>query len=130
MLYQLGALKSTTCRGKRPSSVAHDVRLEAAIDGLALTAGWRLEKSNMFGGLAYFTHGNMCFAIMGEALLFRVGKEWTTDYLRWPGVHEATMGSRTMRGWLLAGGEAVADASRLQALLDVGYGFAATLPPK
>ena len=103
--------------------------LESSIDALA--AEWHLVKRDMFGGLAYFTPGdNMCFAIMGETLLFRAGKEQTAGYLRQPDIHEATMGSRTMQGWLLAGGQAVADKTRLKHWLDVGYAFASALPPK
>jgi len=90
-----------------------------------------LLKKKMFGGTAYFTEtGNMCFAVMKDELLFRVGKEQTAEYLKLPGVREAQMGSRVMKNWLLAGGEAVEDEERLKALLQVGYDFAMTLPPK
>lgn len=90
-----------------------------------------LNRKKMFGGAAYFTAGgNMCFAVMKDELLFRVGKEQTLKYLDEPGIREARMGSRVMKNWLLAGGEAIADEKNLQRLLQAGYDFAMMLPSK
>lgn len=91
----------------------------------------RPTQKKMFGGVAYFTPtGNMCFAMMKDELLFRVGKEQTAVYLGEPGIREARMGSRVMKNWLLAGGEAIEDEKNLQRLLQAGYDFAMSLPPK
>lgn len=108
--------------------MAYDTGLEAMIDGM--TGQWQLGKRKMFGGVAYFANGNMCFAVMGNELLFRVGKERTGDYLLQSGVHQASMGSRSMKDWLMAETDVVVNENRLRELLSAGHDFASTLPPK
>jgi hypothetical protein len=104
--------------------------LKRKIDELAAANSWRLTTKPMFGGLAYFVaNQNMCFAIMGKEVLFRVGAERTALYGKLPGVHEAAMGKRLMKNWLLAGREVIADQQQLQLLLLASYDHALELPP-
>jgi hypothetical protein len=103
--------------------------LKRTIDEAAAAKGWKLMTRPMFGGLAYFVaNDNMCFAIMGKDLLFRVGESQVASYAKLPGVRPASMGKRVMKNWLLAGAEALADERSLAVILDASYGFALQLP--
>jgi hypothetical protein len=84
----------------------------------------------MFGGLAFATPtGNLAFAIRGDELLMRVPPAQRDELMRRDGIHAAVMGTRTMQGWLQAGGAAIA-ADNLTNLLTLSYDYALSLPSK
>ena len=106
--------------------MAYDISLEARID--SLTVDWELTKQELFGGLGYFLESTMCFAIRGDELLLRLDYAKVHGLLKKPGVHTAEMGARTMKNWIQAGGDAIADDDDLKSLLVIGQDYATTHP--
>src|SRR5215470_2566681 len=103
--------------------MGYSAELEARID--EATEGWEvaLSKKKMFSGLAYFVHGNMCFAIRGDELLLRLDDAEADKIARLPGMHIAQMGPRVMKNWLQAGGEAIENHAKLSKLLEIGRDY-------
>ena len=108
----------------------YDEMLERRVDAIVADTNMVLTKSKMFGCMAYFAKGDMCFAIMGEVLLVRSKPEGVDELLHIPGTHEAQMGARKMKGWIMAGGQAIATEADVQKMLQMGFYRATELPPK
>lgn len=109
--------------------MAHDTELEARVDLLSLY--WPgLAKKKMFGGVGYLMNGNMAFGIWKHSLVVRCGPEAYPRYLAMPGVSEFDVTGRPMSGWLLVAPDVFAGEVDLQAWLERGRDFAATLPAK
>ncbi|MEU6283361.1 TfoX/Sxy family protein [Streptomyces sp. NPDC047028] len=87
-------------------------------------------ERKMFGGIAFLCHGNMAVGVTGDDLLVRVGPDATDAALGRPGVRLFDMTGRPMRGWVVVAGESVAEDVRLDAWIDEGRAFAASLPAK
>lgn len=99
--------------------MAYDEGLQARVD--ELTESWQLSTKRMFGGLAYFSEGGMCFAIGDDEMLIKTGNDQIKqELLQQPGIRQATMGKRTMHNWVFARDEAIADDDKLRKLLRVG----------
>ena len=88
-------------------------------------------EMRMFGGLAFLVNGNMAVAAgSGGALMVRAD----------PGECDALVGSgeaefmvmrdRPMKGWLLVGRGRLATGDQLARWVDLGLGYARSLPPK
>lgn len=86
-------------------------------------------EKRMFGGLAFFDEGRMTVCVTDHGLLVRVGRDQTADALARPGARAATMGERTMGGYVEVAAAALDDAS-LDAWLERSRAFVHTLPPK
>lgn len=89
-----------------------------------------VSEIKMFGGLCYTVGGNMAVGVNGEDLLVRLAPEDGDAALAEPGVRLMQIGSRTSRGWLSVGPEAISSARALQGWVDRGVTFASSLPPK
>ena len=87
-------------------------------------------EKRMFGGIAFLVHGNMAVGVSGDDLMVRVGPDATDAALARPGTRIFDMTGRPMRGWILVAGDALAEDEVLEAWLDEGSAFAASLPPK
>jgi len=104
--------------------MAYNKVLERRID--QLTAGWLVDKKAMFGGIAYMYHAAegdkpaLVVAIMGDGVLFKIVPEQRQKWLEQPGVHEATMGVRTMRNWLHADSQAIVTDEALAEVIETG----------
>jgi TfoX/Sxy family transcriptional regulator of competence genes len=92
--------------------------------------GGRVVEKKMFGGVAFMLDGNMSVGIMGDGLLVRVAAGDNDALLAEPGVTQPAMGGRTMKGWLLVDGDAVAEDAALQDWVSRGTTYASSLPPK
>ena len=100
--------------------MAYSTALEARIDKLTLDWSPALTKKKMFGGLAYFSEGQMCFAIRGDELLLHLNDAQAAVLITKPGIHEAHMGQRVMKNWQQGGNEAIDTDADLLSLLEVG----------
>jgi hypothetical protein len=67
----------------------------------AALAGRDVTEKQMFGTLAFMVDGRLAVAAAADGLLVKVGDEAMAAALARPHARAATMGSRTMRGWLL-----------------------------
>jgi hypothetical protein len=89
-----------------------------------------IDEKKMFGGLAVLLDGNMAVGVSGDELMVRVGVDDFDDALSNPGARPFEMSGNRMNGWVLVGGEGIAEDEDLERWIDVGMGFAGSLPPK
>ena len=102
-------------------------RVRSLVDGRADVA-----EKRMFGGLAFLVGGHMSVAVSGTqgGLMVRVPKEDTERMLAEPGARPFEMHGKGAAGWLLVDPGALEDDDELRHWVDVGVGYASTLPPK
>ena len=87
-------------------------------------------ERKMFGGIGWMVGGNMACGMMGDDLLVRLGPDGADDALEEPHTRPATMGERTMKGYVVVDASGVADDEALQAWVDRSVAFAESLPAK
>ena len=85
-------------------------------------------EQKMFGGIAWMVNTHMAAAIVGDALLARVGAAGYEAALA-RGAQEMRMGERTMGGFVRVPGERLDDAA-LNEWLGLGVEIAQSQPPK
>jgi TfoX/Sxy family transcriptional regulator of competence genes len=103
--------------------------LEDRID--ELSAPWEPVKKKMFSGYGYMINGNLAFGTHKKnELIVRAGEEQAESLLKQPGVRVFDMTGRPMKNWFMASPEAFQTDEQLLALLQTGYDFAKSLPPK
>jgi TfoX/Sxy family transcriptional regulator of competence genes len=90
----------------------------------------RISEQEMFGGLGFMWAGNMICGVQRDGLLARVRPDLHHDALTRPHVREMEMGSRTMKGFVIVGHDAVADEADLDLWVRLGLTYAKTFPPK
>ena len=86
-------------------------------------------ERKMFGGLAFFTNGNMTVGVHAYELIVRLPVPEIERSLTRPGVRPFEVGGRTMRGWLLVAPDHLDDVA-LDAWLAEALRHVLTLPPK
>ncbi|GMQ94249.1 MAG: TfoX/Sxy family protein [Acidimicrobiia bacterium] len=89
-----------------------------------------IDEKKMFGGIAFLLDGNMAVCVSGEELMVRVGKDDVDAALALDDVRPFDMSGKRMAGWILVGGEAIAEDAGLSHWINIGMDFAATLPAK
>jgi len=101
-------------------------RLRVALQDVAAVT-----EKKMFGGLAFLVGGNMAVAASGQGgLLVRCNPSDSDTLVAEPGVTRLVMRGSEMDGWLRVEDDAVASDDAVQRWVDVGIGYAGTLPPK
>ncbi len=105
---------------------------EALADRIRDVIGPRegVTERKMFGGIAWMIGGNMAVGVVGEELMVRLEAGETEQALTEPGTRRMEMGGRPMGGFILVGGEAIAEDAGLARWVDCGADYAASLPPK
>lgn len=98
----------------------------------ALVASQRgVSETRMFGGLAFLMGGNMGIAVSGQGgILVRVGPERSDELVEKTNAPVAIMRGRPMKGWLRVDAAELGTARRLAKGVDLGVGFARSLPVK
>jgi TfoX/Sxy family transcriptional regulator of competence genes len=110
--------------------MAYDERLADRIREL-VAGERRLTERKMFGGLAFLIGGNMAVAASGQGgLLVRVDPERSDELVASSNARPMRMRGREMAGWLRVDAEDVTTKRRLATWVDLGVGYARTLPPK
>ena len=110
--------------------MAYDEELADRIRALAGSEPQLTEKK-MFGGLAFLVGGNMAVAASGQGGLMVRSDPDESDALVAAG--EATlvvMRGKEMRGWLRVDAERLREQRDLARWVELGLGFAGSLPPK
>lgn len=88
-------------------------------------------EKRMFGGLAFLLHGNMAVAASSQGgLLLRVDPSSSQDLVDDEHVRRMEMRGKEMDGWLRIDDASVVDDTDLRRWVDLGVGYASTLPPK
>src|SRR3982750_1656015 len=110
--------------------MAYEEELAARIrDALAGEPG--LTEKKMFGGLAFLIGGNMAVAASGQGgLLGRVDPEQSDALVATTDATPMEMRGKAMRGWLRVSGEHVAAEDELARWVELGAGYARSLPAK
>jgi hypothetical protein len=107
--------------------MAYDEAL--AMRALAV-AGDEVDTKKMFGALAIPLDGNMAAGVAGDELMVRVGTEGFDEAIAHDGVRPFEMSGKRMNGWVLVGGEAIAEDEGLAHWVDLGMAYAGSLPAK
>jgi TfoX/Sxy family transcriptional regulator of competence genes len=90
-----------------------------------------LSEMRMFGGLAFLINGNMAVGASGQGgLLLRVDPTQTKALAAEPRADPFVMRGRPMDGWLRVEADATTTDDELHRWIDIGVGYAQTLPPK
>lgn len=105
---------------------------EAVAQRIRRSLGARREiaEKEMFGGIAFLLHGNLCVGVHGDDLIVRVEPEATDALLRERGAKIFDLSGRPMKGWLVVTPEGFRTDSALQEWIDRGVTFTASLPKK
>jgi TfoX/Sxy family transcriptional regulator of competence genes len=110
--------------------VPYDEDLAQRIRALVATQRGLTEKK-MFGGLAFLVGGNVAIAASGQGgILVRVGPEQSDRLVASTKASVAVMRGRPMPGWLRVGAEDLGTKRQLGKWIDLGVGFARSLPAK
>jgi hypothetical protein len=109
--------------------MAYNIDLEYRIDSLSYRFG-TLVKRKMFGGIGYLLNGNMCFGIYREYLILRTSPGKAEEILKSEYTKPFDITGRAMKGWLMISPDYVETNDGLISMLQLGFDFAATLPPK
>jgi TfoX/Sxy family transcriptional regulator of competence genes len=110
--------------------VAYDEELAQRIRALVGTQRGLSEKK-MFGGLAFLVGGNMAIAASGRGgILVRVGPDRSDQLVATTKASVAVMRGRPMTGWLRVDAGDVGTTRQLTRWVDLGVGFARSLPAK
>jgi len=90
-----------------------------------------VSERRMFGGLAFLVHGSMAVSASGQGgLLVRVDPAGTETLVAPPHVRRFEMRGREMDGWLRVDRAAVEADEELRRWVEIGLGYARSLPPR
>ena len=110
--------------------MAYDEVLAGRIRELIGAEPGRTEQK-MFGGLAFLIGGNMAIAASGQGgLLVRVDPDESDALVAETTARPMEMRGREMRGWLRVGADDVAAEAELARWVELGTGYARSLPAK
>lgn len=109
--------------------MAFDTALAARIRRL-LGRHEGVAEKKMFGGLCFLAGDRMVCGVMADALLARVDAAEMGALLKMAGVRPMTFTGRTMRGFVIVAGSAIARDDDLLAWLERGRAVAAAMPAK
>jgi hypothetical protein len=90
-----------------------------------------LTEKKMFGGLAFLIRGHMAISASGQGgVLVHVDPGRSADLVATTSAAPAVMQGREMPGWLRVSPEDLASDADLSRWVDIGIGYARSLPPK
>jgi TfoX/Sxy family transcriptional regulator of competence genes len=90
-----------------------------------------LTERKMFGGLAFLISGNMAVAASGQGgVLVRVDPAESDALVATTDARPMEMRGRPMQGWLRVGPDAVRTKRQLARWVELGVGYARSLPAK
>ena len=89
-----------------------------------------LTEKEIFGGLAFLLHGNMCCGVRGPDLLLRIDPQDTDRVLKQRHTRLFSISGRSMKGWILVQPPGLARADALAKWVRMGVTYAGSLPPK
>lgn len=109
--------------------MSFDADLAARVRALlARNAGY--SERQMFGGLCFMLHGNMCGGVLGEDLIVRVAPEEYDDALKRPHARKFDFTGRPMKGFVVVRPEGSHTEKSLKNWIAMGARCALSLPAK
>ena len=109
--------------------MAFDERLAERIRG-SLGRRKGLVEKQMFGGVAFLLHGNMCVGVHQNELIVRLAPEETDQALAQPHTRRFDLTGRPMKGWILVEPAGVKTDAKLGKWIQVATKYASSLPAK
>jgi hypothetical protein len=116
-------------RAGYPPPVAFDEGLAERVRS-SVVGDPRIDERKMFGGLCFTLSGHMCFGIVGDDLMVRVGPDAWASCVDRPHAREMDFTGRSMKGMVYVAPEGVAGDVELASWLELGKTFTSSLPPK
>lgn len=86
-------------------------------------------EKEMFGGIGFLLHGNMCVGVWKESLILRLGPA-AESALRKSSVREFDITGRPMKGWVLVEPSGMAREEDLRRWIELAVAHVMTLPRK
>ena len=87
-------------------------------------------RKAMFGGLGYLLNGNMCFGVLHDDLILRVGQHAAQGPLEQGIARVFDITGRAMKGWIMVPTSTTESDNRLHEWLTLAENFVLSLPPK
>lgn len=109
--------------------MAYDVELAERVRAL-IGARERVTERKMFGGIAWMLQGNMACGVLGDEIIVRLSPAESDRELARPDTRPFDMTGRPMRGFVVVGGQSIAEDAGLGGWIDAGAEYASSLPPK
>lgn len=110
--------------------MAYDEDLAARIREL-VGAEPDLTEKRMFGGLAFLVSGNMAVAVSSQGgIMVRADPDESDELVGSGDAELVMMRGRPMRGWRRLAPEHLRTTVQLTRWVDLGLGYARSLPPK
>lgn len=110
--------------------MAYDKKLLERLDKLKTSGRSDIQKKNMFGGIAYFLKGNMCYGIHKDFLVLRLGDELSEKVLENPHAKPMDLTGKIMKGWVMIAPKGFEEGQSLSRYVNLAIKFVSTLPPK
>ena len=95
-----------------------------------ISAEHSMSERKMFGGLCFMSSGHMCFGILGDEIMVRVGPDAYAQAVQLPHAREMDFTGRSMRGMVYVDPDGISEDDDLEAWLRRGLDFATSLPAK
>jgi hypothetical protein len=89
-----------------------------------------LSEKQMFGGLAFLVNGNMSCGVHGSEMIVRIDPAETDNALAQKHTRLFDLTGRPMKGWILVQSAGTKSQAALAKWVDMGVGYAASLPKK
>jgi hypothetical protein len=111
-------------------TMPYDKAIEEVIQSL-YAGEQRLTSKRMFGGVCYLCGGNMAFGIYKDNLIVRLGSpEQAHQEIDLGRALPFDITGKAMKGWVMIPKVRLTAAKDYKKWLDLGLGFARSLPPK
>jgi TfoX/Sxy family transcriptional regulator of competence genes len=108
--------------------LVYNEQLQHKIQSWAKRKG--LTEKKMFGGVAFMLNGNMCFGVVKDDLMVRVGPERHEKALSLPNARPMDFAHRPMKGFVFVDSKGWSKDATLKKWLEMGLEYAASLPKK
>ena len=109
--------------------MAYDEGLAQRIrDVIGNTPG--IEEKKMFGGIAFMLNGHMCCGVVKSDLCLRLGEDGAAAALNEDHVRPMDFTGKPMKTMVYVAAAGIEREDALEAWVQRGVDFAATLPPK
>ena len=89
-----------------------------------------VSEKNMFGGIAFLVHGNMCCGIWKDLLVIRLSVDEAKMELKKPHVRVMDITGKPMKGWLFIEHGGYKKDADLFLWVEKAFSFASSLPVK
>ncbi|MGI0020518.1 MAG: TfoX/Sxy family protein [Nitrososphaera sp.] len=109
--------------------MVYDERLVGRIRAM-LAGRPDLREKNMFGGVSFLLNGKMCFGVIKDDLVVRVGPKIYEKALAMPHARPMDFTGKPMKGFVYVGSKGLSRNAALEKWLGMGMNYASSLLEK